>query len=342
MTSAERTESDKYDVVVVGGGVAGLSGGTVLARAGRSVLVIDAGEPRNAPATAVHGFLSRDGIPPGELQDLGRGELAGYGGAVQAGRVATVTGSVGDFTVTIEDGTTVHARRLLITTGLVDDLPDVPGLRERWGRDVLHCPYCHGYEVRNQPIGVLSTGPMATHQALLFGQWSKDITVFLHTGPQPTDEEWEQLAARNVCVVDGEVVQVQVTDDALTGVQLRDGTVIPRHALVVGPRFVARSDVLTALGIGLVEHPMGIGSYVETGPGGSTDVPGVWAAGNVTDLMAQVVTSAAAGAGAAAAINADLLDEDVRDAVAKRRAPFSAASEAAACELVGVDRRHGL
>lgn len=319
MTRAERTESNRYDVVVVGGGAAGLSGGTVLARAGRSVLVIDAGEPRNAPAAGVHGFLSREGIPPGELLELGRSELAGYGGALLTGRVAAVSGSAGDFTVMVADGPTVHARRLLITTGLVDELPDVPGLRERWGRDVLHCPYCHGYEVRDQPIGVLSTGPNAIHQVLLFGQWSKDITLFLHTGPQPTDEEWEQLAARNVCVVDGEVVQVQATDDALTGVRLRDGTVIPRRALVVAPRFVARSAVLSALGIEPAEHPMGIGSYVATGPAGSTDVPGVWAAGNVTDLVAQVVTSVAAGAGAAAAINADLVDDDVRVAVAERR-----------------------
>ena len=149
-----------YDVVVVGGGAAGLNGALMLARSRRSVVVIDAGQPRNAPADGVHGLLARDGMPPAELLERGREEVRSYGGAVVAGTVTTVDRPLTGFTVRLADGRTVSARRLLITTGVVDELPEIPGLRERWGRDVIHCPYCHGWEVRDRAIGVLASSPM--------------------------------------------------------------------------------------------------------------------------------------------------------------------------------------
>src|SRR5579859_5773744 len=142
-----------YDVVVVGGGAAGLSGALLLARSRRSVLVIDAGEPRNAPAAAAHGFLSRDGVSPLELLQLGRAEVRGYGGQLTQARVLSVARGEDAFSLTLDDASVVSARRLLVASGLVDELPDVPGVRERWGRDVLHCPYCHGWEVRDQAVG---------------------------------------------------------------------------------------------------------------------------------------------------------------------------------------------
>jgi thioredoxin reductase len=312
--------ADRYDVVVVGGGAAGLSGALVLARARRSVVVVDAGEPRNAPAAGVHAFLTRDGIPPAELVALGRAEVRGYGGHVVEGRAVTAEPTAGGFLVTLADGRTVGARRLLVATGLVDDLPDVPGVRERWGRDVLHCPYCHGWEVRDQAVGVLATGPFAVHQALLFGQWTSDVTLLAHGQPPPEGVEAEQLAARGVRVVEGAVAQVEVDDDRLIGVRLHDGTTVPLQALVVMPRFAARSSVLASLGVEPVAHPRGVGEHVAADATGLTTVPGVWVAGNVTDLMAQVLPSAAAAVAAAAAINADLVEEDVRDAVAAHRA----------------------
>ncbi len=316
-----------YDVVVIGGGSAGLSGALALARARRSVLVIDAGEPRNAPADAVHNYLGREGTPPAELIAAGRAEVAGYGGEFLTGSVTRVEPLGGQqedpgFRVHLVDGQAVRARRLLVTTGLVDELPDVPGLAQRWGRDVLHCPYCHGWEVRDQAIGVLATGPMSLHQALLFRQLSADVSLFLHTAPDPSDEEWEQLAARGIAVVEGEVCGLEVTEDRLTGVELRSGQVIPRAAVVVAPRFTARSAVLESLGLEPTELQMmghSIGSYVPADPTGATVVPGVWVAGNVTDLKAQVISSAAAGLNSAAAINADLIAEDTRHAVAAYR-----------------------
>lgn len=312
--------NDGYDVVVVGGGAAGLNGALMLARARRSVVVIDAGEPRNAPASGVHGLLGRDGMRPEELLARGRAEVRGYGGHVLSGEVVTATREDAGFAVTLADGRTVRARRLLVTTGLVDELPDIPGLRDRWGRDVLHCPYCHGWEVRDQAVGVLASGPMSVHQALLFRQLSADVTFFGHTRP-PTGDEREQLAARGISMVDGEVASVESAEGRLAGVRLRDGTMVRRDALVVSPRMAARAGFLAALGLRPAEHPAGVGEQIPVDAAGRTEVAGVWAAGNVTDPSAQVGTAAAAGAMAAAQINADLVAEETRQAVAAQLHP---------------------
>ena len=332
----------EFDVVVVGGGAAGLSGALTLGRSRRSVLVVDEGAPRNAPAAGVHNLLGRDGIAPADLLAAGRADAACYGVQVVDGVVTAAARDGSGFVLTLADASTVRARRLLVTTGLVDDLPEIDGLRTRWGRDVLHCPYCHGWEVRDEPIGVLGTSPFAVHQALLFRQWSEDVTLFLHTAVTPSDEEWEQLAARGIAVVDGEVVGVEVEDDTLVGVRLRSGRVVARRALTVPPRLQARSAVLESLGVQPVAHPMGVGTFVESDPTGLTAAAGVWVAGNVTDLMTQVVGAMAAGVNAGAAINADLIAEETRAAVAHRAAPFRPDAEATNCERLLGDRRHGL
>jgi len=167
---------EMYDVVVIGGGPAGLSGAVALARSRRSVLVLDAGDPRNAPAGQVHNFLTRDGTPPTEIHALGQAEVHHYGGRLEHARVTALRRVEDRFGVEIGDRM-ITARRVLVATGLHDELPDIPGLPERWGADVLHCPYCHGWEVRDRRIGVLATGPMAVHQALLFRQLSPHVTV---------------------------------------------------------------------------------------------------------------------------------------------------------------------
>ncbi|MBB5959784.1 thioredoxin reductase [Saccharothrix tamanrassetensis] len=315
---------NSYDVVVVGGGAAGLNGALILARSRRSVLVVDAGAPRNAPADGVHGLLARDGMPPSELVARGREEVRRYGGQVSSGEVRGVVREADGFAVALGDGRSVRARRLLVATGLVDELPDVPGLRERWGRDVLHCPYCHGWEVRDQAVGVLATGPMSAHQALMFRQLSDDVVFFAHTAPPLSDEQAEQLAARGIRVVTGEVVSVESAGDRLAAVRLADGTVVGREALVVSPRMVARGGFLADLGLRPVEHPAGIGEHFPADATGRADVPGVWLAGNVTDPVAHVGASAAAGAAAGAQINADLVAEETRLAVAAHREPIPA------------------
>ncbi|MEI8410956.1 MULTISPECIES: NAD(P)/FAD-dependent oxidoreductase [unclassified Kribbella] len=310
----------KYDVIVIGGGAAGLSGALALVRSRRSVLVVDDGTPRNAPAEGVHNYLTRDGVPPAELYAIGRQEVAGYGGEFASGTVTAVRRDE-LFTVELADGTTYQGRRLLVTTGLTDVLPDVPGLAERWGRDVLHCPYCHGWEVRDQAIGVLGVSGMATFQALLFRQLSDDVTLFLHTAPEPTDEQWEQLAARGISVVQGKVEQLEVENDKLTGVRLEGGRVIPRQALAIQTSMRARAGFLVDLGLETVEQEMAglvMGTVIAADPTGATAVPGVFVAGNVTDARATVMPAAAAGLLAAGGINADLIQEETRLAVAAR------------------------
>jgi thioredoxin reductase len=241
-------ESEHFEVVVIGGGAAGLSGAVVLARARRSVLVVDAGRPRNSPAEGVHSYLTRDGIAPAELVEIGRAEVRGYGGRVHEGSVDRIErGEV--FTVHLEGGDAVTADRLLVATGLVDELPPVPGLAERFGRDVLHCPYCHGWEVREEPIAILATGPMAVHQALLWRQWSDQVTVLRHTAPPFGEEDAERMAARGITVVDGEAAALEVEDDRLVGLALADGSTVACRALAVAPRFTASASLLSGLGL---------------------------------------------------------------------------------------------
>ena len=303
---------DRYDVVVVGGGAAGLNGALMLARSRRTVVVIDAGAPRNAPAAAVHGMLGHDGTPPAKLLERGRAEVRAYGGEVASGEVVAASRDGDGFTVALADGRSVAARRLLVTTGLVDELPDVDGLRARWGREVVHCPYCHGWEVRDQAIAVLGTSPMSTHQALLFSQLSDDVLLLVHTST-PDDEQLVQLAARGIEIVVGPVAGLEIVEDRLTGVRLTDGRVIPRDAVAVATRMVARAGFLADLGLTPVPHVSGMGEHLVADPLGRSEVPGVWLAGNVTDLSAQVMGAAAAGTMAGALANANLVMTDARE-----------------------------
>jgi thioredoxin reductase len=299
----------EYDVVIIGGGAAGLSAALVLARARRRVAVVDAGAPRNAPAAHMHGFLSRDGFPPRDLLTIGRTEVERYGGRLIDGRVTGIGPDLGaGFHVSVADSAPLRTRRILIATGLRDELPDIPGVRERWGRDLLHCPYCHGYEVRDQPVAVLGGTPDAAAHAHLIRQWSADIVLFPHTETLTADQR-HQLTARAIGVVDGPVRRLVVTDDRLTGVELQDGRVIPRVAVFVRPVLVPDNGLLLTLGCAVDDH-----GWVVTDATGRTTTGGVWVAGNAANPRAQVVTAAGEGSSAAIAINADLVDDDIRDA----------------------------
>ncbi|GAA1478722.1 NAD(P)/FAD-dependent oxidoreductase [Nocardioides aestuarii] len=298
---------ESYDAIVVGGGAAGLNGALMLARSRRSVAVVDAGAPRNAPAEAVHGLLGHDGTSPADLLARGREEVRRYAGHVVDGEVTAAATRGDGFLVTLADGRRTTARRLLVTTGLVDELPDLPGLSGRWGRDVVHCPYCHGYEVRDRRIAVLGTGPASYHHALLFRQLSDDVVLVLHDAPEPDDTQARQLASLGVEVVRARATAVEVVDDAIRGLRLDDGSLHRCEVVAVATRMVARGGFLDHLGLTPVDHPSGMGVHVPADPAGVTGVPGVWAAGNVTDLTAQVGASAAAGALAGAHINADLV-----------------------------------
>ncbi|MET9393540.1 NAD(P)/FAD-dependent oxidoreductase [Streptomyces sp. NPDC006624] len=306
--------TEKYAVVVVGGGAAGLSAALVLGRARHRTLVVDAGEPRNAPAAHMQGYLSRDGMPPAEFLAAGREEIARYGVELVRERVVEVAKD-GDFTVVLAGGQSVRARRLVVATGLRDELPAVPGVAERFGRDVLHCPFCHGWEVRDQPFGVLATSPAGVHQALMVSQWSKDVRFFLHTVAEEelSDDDLRRLAAAGVDVVPGEVAGLVVEDDRLTGVRLADGSVHGRSVLFTAPRPVPQTGLLERLGAELHETPFG--AYPVVDATGLTTVPGVWAAGNAIGFSEQVVHAASGGYRAASAIVGDLLMTDLDAAV---------------------------
>jgi thioredoxin reductase len=296
----------RYDVVVIGGGAAGLSAALVLGRARRRVAVVDAGAPRNTPAAHMHGYLSRDGTPPADLLTLGRDEAAAYGVEFIAGQVVSVEP---EFTVALADGQALQTRRLLIATGATDEIPPIPGAQQRWGKDLLHCPYCHGWEVRDQPLGVLGTNTSSVEHAQLVRQWSDDLIFFTHRH-ELTQAEREQFEARGIRVVDGEVRALVVEDDRLRGVVLGDGRTVERTALFMRPEVRPRLD-------GLLEHlacetdDLG---FIRADKTGRTTVAGVWAAGNAANPRAQVITAAGEGSAAAISINADLVHEDTRNA----------------------------
>ncbi|MEU6507557.1 NAD(P)/FAD-dependent oxidoreductase [Streptomyces sp. NPDC046942] len=311
------TENNRYayEVVVVGGGAAGLSAALVLGRARRRTLVVDAGEPRNAPSAHMQGYLSRDGMSPAEFLAAGRAEIARYGVELVRDRVVDADRDGKGFTARLAGGRTVRARQLVIATGLTDELPEVPGLADRFGRDVVHCPYCHGWEARDLPTGVLATSPLSVHQALMVTQWTKDVRFFLHqvSESELTDGDLRRLAAAGVAVVPGEVAELVVTGDRLAGVRLADGTVHDREVLYTAPRAVPRNDVLVRLGAELRETPFG--SYPVTDERGLTTVPGLWTAGNASGFAEQVINAASRGYRAGAAINGELLMADLDAAV---------------------------
>jgi thioredoxin reductase len=251
----------------------------------------------------MHGFLSRDGMPPSDLLSVGREEAAAYGVEFISDRVVAAEPG---FTLALAAGDTLQARRLLIATGAKDELPDIPGLTDRWGRDFLHCPYCHGWEVRDRPLAVLGTGPASVEHAQLIRQWSDDVIFLAHTY-ELTNEERHQLEARAIRVVDGEVLQLAVEDDRLEGVVLGDGRLVERDALFIRPNMRARVDGVT--GLACEGDDFG---FITVDGVGRTSVDGVWAAGNVANSRAQVITAAGEGSAAAIAINADLVEDDVR------------------------------
>jgi thioredoxin reductase len=323
-----RLPGQTVDAVVIGGGAAGLNGALMLARSRRSVVVIDSGSPRNAPAEGVHGLLGLDGLdgtPPAELLATGREEVRRYGGLVVAGEVTdallAAPSAEGDlrFTVTLNDGRALTARRLLVATGLRDVLPDIPGLARHWGHGVVHCPYCHGWEVRDEPIGILAVGPASIHHALLFRQLTDDLVYFTR-GTDLDEDTRARFAARNIRVVDIPVAEVESTaDGGIAGVRLTDGQLVPRRVLAVATAMQARTAGLDGLQLPMEDPPGGGGRRFASGLAGATAVPGVWVAGNATDLTAQVGASAAAGALAGSHINADLATADTDAALTAAR-----------------------
>ncbi len=312
------TPGPRYDVAIVGGGAAGLAAALQLTRSRRSVVVVDAGEPRNGPAEHMHSYLGHEGLPPREFLALARDEVLGYGAELRADVVSGVERSADDggFRVALASGQVLDSRRVLFATGLVDELPELPGLADQWGRGVLHCPYCHGWEVRDQRIVVLATSRFSAHQALLFRQLSELVTVVVQDAEALGADDRLRLDARGVRIEHRRARAIESDPDgALRGVRLEDDDLLDADAVVVAPRFVARAAPLRPLGIAPAPAPMGTGEQIVTDARGATEVAGVYAAGNVADVSHQVLQAAAEGSRVGAAINADLVDEDTARAL---------------------------
>lgn len=317
---------ETWDAVVVGGGVAGLAAALMLGRARRRVLVLDAGAPRNRFTAHMHGVLGRDGTSPARLLADGRAEVASYGGVVRTAEVVDAGTDDDSVTVTTSDGATHRARHLVVATGLRDELPAVDGLARFWGRGVAHCPYCDGYEVRDQRLVVLGTGPASVGQAQLIRQWSDRITYVVHDAPAPTDEELATLEARGIVVEQHRAVRADAAagpdGERLAGLVLDDGRTLHVDAVFTAPTPRPGDDLLLRLGAERAEGAVGPGGAL---PGavpvdtlGRTSVPRIWAAGNVVAAYANVPVAIAAGTMAGAGVNHALVEEEVAAALASR------------------------
>jgi thioredoxin reductase len=269
-----------YDVIVVGGSFAGLSAAMQLARARRRVLVIDAGRPRNRFAHASHGFFGQDGRTPAEIVETGSAQVLAYPTAeLRRDEAAEARQRDGAFEIALASGGTVSARRLVLATGVVDELSDLPGLRERWGKSVLHCPYCHGYEEAGGRLGVLAIGDMSVHQALLLPDWSDDVTLFTNGAVDPTEAQRESLAKRGVRIEARRVTAIVGEGTAIDGVRLHGSDEIVRlDAIFTGSRTRVASPLAEQLGCAFDEGPFGL--FVRTTDRKETTVPGVFAAGD--------------------------------------------------------------
>ncbi|MEM8618084.1 MAG: bifunctional NAD(P)/FAD-dependent oxidoreductase/class I SAM-dependent methyltransferase [Actinomycetota bacterium] len=316
-TSAMPRTIDRHcDVAVVGGSAAGLAAALQLVRQRRSVIVVDDGTPRNAPAKHMHGYLGWDGAAPTDLTARGRAEVRSYGGEVLTGRAQSVEQrDDGWFQVEVGGGHRIVARRVLAATGLIDVLPNIDGVRAHWGGGVIHCPFCHGYEVRDAAIVQIVTHPMGFHQAVLFRQLAKELTVVVHDAALVADDRIDQLVDSGVDVVPAEVRRiVDRADGEIAGVELANGTVIPADAVVVGPTFRPRTEPFAGVGPSTAPHDSGAGHLIEVDPTGQTSVTGVYAAGNATDPTMQVLQAAAHGGRVGAMIAFDLADDDLHRA----------------------------
>ncbi len=300
-----------YDAVIVGGGTAGLSAAQMLGRARRRVLVIDAGAPRNRFAAHMHGVLGHDGRSPAELLRTGRAEAAAYGVEFLDTTVTSID-DAGDHLSVAYDGGMLAARGLILTTGVVDDLPDVAGLREQWGRGVIHCPYCHGYEVGGRRLGVLATSPASLHQIELVRQWSDDVTAFTAGLGAVDDTVTARLAGRGIRLVDSPVTELRTEGDVVTGVLTVDGAARPIDALFVAPTPRLHLDYAANLDLAIPSEP---GEGLRVDVRGATSHPRVFAAGNIVTPFGNVPLSMGQGSMAGAGLNAALVMEDATSAL---------------------------
>ena len=291
------------DVAIVGGGVAGLSAALVLGRSRRSTVLIDAGEPRNAPSPAVHSFLSRDGILPSDLLRIGREQLEPYDSVrLKRGTVSGAEPIAGGFRLQLDEGGVVAARRVVLALGVIDELPEIVGLRERWGHGVFHCPYCHGWEMRDVPLAVLGNGAEGVRLARLATGWSGDVVLCTNGAAAFGDEERALLGRNGIRVDERRVVRIEGEGQGVSGVVFEGAEVLSRAGVLVRPPFRQRSELPAALGCALTEQGL-----IRTDEDGRTTVAGVFAVGDCASHVQQVAVAVGQAVRVAIALNNELV-----------------------------------
>jgi len=298
-----------YDCVIVGGGPAGLNAALILGRCRRRVLLCDTGRPRNASARELHGFLTRDGTPPLELLGIGRKQLRRYP-SVECHQIGVVDGHCGEqrFELVLEDRTRVASRKLLLATGVIDELPEVEGLRELYGRSVFHCPYCDGWEHRDLPLAVYGKGKSGAGLALTLSNWTEDLVLCTDGPGRIPARDRERLRRCGIAVRAEPILRLEGRSGILQRIVFAQGDVLKRRAMFVITRQQQHSDLAVRLGCKITPK-----RSVETGELEMTRVPGLYVAGDASRDVQLAIVAAAEGARAAFAINKALLDEETAD-----------------------------
>lgn len=296
-----------YDVIIVGGGPAGLSAALVLGRCRRSVLVCDSGQPRNAVSHGLHGFITRDGIEPKDFLRMAREQLQPYDSVLV--RDAKVVGALREndrFVLTLADGEQISSRKLLLATGVVDELPLLQGLEQFYGKSVFHCPYCDGWEMRDQPLAIYGQGESGSGLALEMTLWSRDLVLCTDGPARLTDEHRQKLEQHHIPVREERIARLEGSDSVLEQIVFKTGEKLPRRGIFFSTGWKQHSDLADSLGCGLTKE-----GCVDTGEYEATTVPGVYVAGDASRMVQFVIVAAAEGAQAAVAINKELMKEDL-------------------------------
>jgi thioredoxin reductase len=300
-------DNSLFDVIIIGAGPAGLNGALVLGRCRRRVLVCDAGRPRNAASHGMHNYLTRDGIDPAEFLHLGREELKPYE-TVKMLKIEVTDARLLEhgFEITLSNGERAAARKLLIATGVVDDIPKLVGLDSFYGRSVFHCPYCDGWEMRDQPLAVYGKGENGLGLALELILWSSDLVLCTDGPSELSAEDLARLARHNIPVREEQILRLEGNDGVLDQIVFADGKAIHRRGMFFSTGQCQASELPKKLGCEFTEQ-----GCVATGEYEATKVPGLYVAGDASRLVQFVVVAASEGAQAAVAINKELMKEDL-------------------------------
>ena len=295
----------RHDAIIIGGSFAGLSAAIYIARARRSVCIVDTGTPRNRFATHSHGFFAQDGSEPGAMLATARSQVAAYPMATFIeGEAVSAAREKDRFSVKLASGDVRESTTLVLAFGISDELPAIPGLTERWGRSVLHCPYCHGFEFSGQRLGVLHVSPMSFHQAMLIAEWGP-TTLYLNSAREPDQSALAELRERGVSIEPAPVRALHGDGARLSAIELADGRMSAADALYLGPRTHLNSEIAEQLGCEMDEGPLG--SFIRTDATKMTTVSGVYAAGDITRAAHNLTWASADGVTAAMAVHRSLI-----------------------------------